>query len=62
MLADHYAQRMAERIRKHVESIPSDVMEALESYDCASNARELQNFHRTFGHSYQGPGASSASQ
>jgi formate hydrogenlyase transcriptional activator len=43
-LADHFAQRMAERMRKHVESIPSDVMEVLESYDWPGNARELQNF------------------
>lgn len=43
-LVKHFAQRMAERMGKHVESIPTDVMEAFVCYDWPGNARELQNF------------------
>jgi len=43
MLVRHFAQQFARRMKKNVESIPSDTMDALKRYDWPGNIRELQN-------------------
>jgi formate hydrogenlyase transcriptional activator len=43
MLVRHFAQQFARRMKKAVESISSDTMEALTRYDWPGNIRELQN-------------------
>jgi len=40
----HFAQKFAARMKKSIEMIPDDVMEALRFYDWPGNIRELQNF------------------
>lgn len=43
MLVRHFAQQFARRMKKNVENIPSETMEALTLYDWPGNIRELQN-------------------
>jgi formate hydrogenlyase transcriptional activator len=44
LLVRHFVARIAERMHKNVDRIPSDVMEALMDYSWPGNVRELQNF------------------
>ena len=43
MLVRHFAQQFARRMKKTIETIPTDTMEALTRYDWPGNIRELQN-------------------
>jgi formate hydrogenlyase transcriptional activator len=43
MLVRHFAQQFARRMKKTIETIPSDTMAALTRYDWPGNIRELQN-------------------
>jgi formate hydrogenlyase transcriptional activator len=43
MLVRHFAQQFARGMRKTIETIPADTMEALTRYDWPGNIRELQN-------------------
>jgi formate hydrogenlyase transcriptional activator len=43
LLVEHLVKRYASAFGKRIESIPSDVMEVLESYDWPGNIRELEN-------------------
>ena len=43
MLVRHFAQQFARRMKKDVENISTDTMEALTRYDWPGNIRELQN-------------------
>jgi formate hydrogenlyase transcriptional activator len=43
MLVRHFAQEFARRMKRTVETIPSDTMDALTRYDWPGNIRELQN-------------------
>jgi formate hydrogenlyase transcriptional activator len=43
MLVRHFAQQFARRMKKNVETIPSETMEALTRYEWPGNIRELQN-------------------
>jgi formate hydrogenlyase transcriptional activator len=43
MLVRHFAQQFARRMKKTVETIPSETMEALTRYEWPGNIRELQN-------------------
>ena len=43
MLVRHFAQQFARRMKRTIETIPSDTMEALTRYDWPGNIRELQN-------------------
>jgi formate hydrogenlyase transcriptional activator len=43
MLVRHFAQQFARRMKKNVETIPTETMEALTRYDWPGNIRELQN-------------------
>jgi formate hydrogenlyase transcriptional activator len=43
MLVRHFAQQFARRMKKTIETIPAETMEALTSYDWPGNIRELQN-------------------
>jgi formate hydrogenlyase transcriptional activator len=43
LLARHFAQQFARRMGRHIETIPSAVMEALVRYPWPGNIRELQN-------------------
>jgi formate hydrogenlyase transcriptional activator len=43
MLVRHFAQQFARRMKKNVETIPSDTIDALMRYDWPGNIRELQN-------------------
>jgi formate hydrogenlyase transcriptional activator len=43
MLVRHFAQQFARRMKKNVEDISSETMEALTQYDWPGNIRELQN-------------------
>jgi formate hydrogenlyase transcriptional activator len=43
MLVRHFAQQFARRMKKNVETIPSETMETLTRYDWPGNIRELQN-------------------
>src|SRR5438874_8524830 len=42
-LVRHFTQRFARRMGRRIESIPSEVMEALVGYPWPGNVRELQN-------------------
>lgn len=44
LLVSHFTRRAAERFGKHIDTIPSDVMEALMCHAWPGNVRELQNF------------------
>ena len=43
MLVRHFAQQFARRMKKTIETIPSDTMDVLTEYDWPGNIRELQN-------------------
>jgi formate hydrogenlyase transcriptional activator len=43
MLVRHFAQQFARRMKKTIEVIPTETMEALTRYDWPGNIRELQN-------------------
>ena len=43
MLVRHFAQQFARRMKKAIETIPTETMEALTRYDWPGNIRELQN-------------------
>jgi formate hydrogenlyase transcriptional activator len=43
MLVRHFAQQFSRRMKKNIETIPSDTMDALTRYDWPGNIRELQN-------------------
>ena len=43
MLVRHFAQQFARRMKKNIETIPTETMEALTRYDWPGNIRELQN-------------------
>jgi formate hydrogenlyase transcriptional activator len=43
LLAEHFVEKFARQQRKVVDTIPDDVMAALELYDWPGNVRELQN-------------------
>jgi formate hydrogenlyase transcriptional activator len=42
-LVRHFAQQFARRMKKPIEAVPAETMEALVSYDWPGNIRELQN-------------------
>jgi hypothetical protein len=44
LLVRHIAQKFAQRMKKHIETIPSDAMKALQAYPWPGNVRELENF------------------
>ena len=44
MLVRHFAQKFAQRMKKRIETIPSEAMKALQAYDWLGNVRELENF------------------
>ena len=43
MLVRHFAQQFSRRMKKSIETIPSDTMDVLTRYDWPGNIRELQN-------------------
>ena len=43
MLVRHFAQQFARRMKRTIETIPTETMEALARYDWPGNIRELQN-------------------
>ncbi|TMB25790.1 MAG: sigma-54-dependent Fis family transcriptional regulator [Deltaproteobacteria bacterium] len=43
MLVRHFAQQFATRMKKSIETIPSETMDVLTQYDWPGNIRELQN-------------------
>ena len=43
MLVRHFAQQFARRMKKSIETIPVETMQALTRYDWPGNIRELQN-------------------
>ena len=44
LLVRHFAQKFALRMKKRIETIPSDAMKALQAYHWPGNVRELENF------------------
>ena len=44
LLIRHFAQKSAQRMKKHIETIPSEAMKALQNYSWPGNVRELENF------------------
>jgi formate hydrogenlyase transcriptional activator len=44
LLARYFAEKYARRMNKRIETIPADVMHALQQYQWPGNIRELQNF------------------
>lgn len=44
LLVRHFAQKFAQRMKKRIETIPSETMKALRSYAWPGNVRELENF------------------
>ena len=43
-LTRHFAQKFAQRMKKRIETIPSEAMKALQNYSWPGNVRELENF------------------
>ena len=43
VLVRHLVKRLSRTLQKRIESIPSQVMQLLESYDWPGNVRELEN-------------------
>ena len=43
-LTRHFAQKFAQRMKKRIETIPSEAMKALQQYSWPGNVRELENF------------------
>jgi formate hydrogenlyase transcriptional activator len=44
ILVRHFVQKFGMRMKKHIETIPSDAMKALQRYSWPGNVRELENF------------------
>lgn len=44
MLVRYFVQRLAQRMNKHIDTIPTDSMNALMGWDWPGNIRELENF------------------
>ena len=44
MLVRHYVDKYARRMNRHIDTIPSHIMEVLARYPWPGNVRELQNF------------------
>lgn len=44
LLVRHFAQKFAQRMKKRIETIPSEAMKALQGYSWPGNVRELENF------------------
>jgi formate hydrogenlyase transcriptional activator len=44
LLVRHFAQKFAQRMKKRIETIPSEAMKALQNYPWPGNVRELENF------------------
>jgi formate hydrogenlyase transcriptional activator len=44
LLVRHFAQKLALRMKKRIETIPSEAMKALQAYRWPGNVRELENF------------------
>ena len=44
LLVRHFTQKIAQRMKKRIETIPSEAMNALKSYPWPGNVRELENF------------------
>jgi formate hydrogenlyase transcriptional activator len=44
LLVRHFAQKLALRMKKRIETIPSESMKALQAYHWPGNVRELENF------------------
>ena len=44
LLVRHFAQKLAQRMKKRIETIPSEAMQALQAYHWPGNVRELENF------------------
>jgi len=44
LLVRHFAQKFAQRMKKRIETIPSEAMKALQTYHWPGNVRELENF------------------
>ena len=43
-LVRHFTQKFAQRMKKYIETIPSEAMKALQQYSWPGNVRELENF------------------
>jgi len=43
-LTRHFAQKFVQRMKKRIETIPSEAMKALQAYTWPGNVRELENF------------------
>jgi formate hydrogenlyase transcriptional activator len=44
LLVRHFAQKFSQRMKKRIETIPSEAMKALQAYHWPGNVRELENF------------------
>ena len=44
LLVRHFAQKFSRRMKKRIETIPSEAMKALQAYQWPGNVRELENF------------------
>ena len=44
LLVRHFAQKFAQRMKKRIETVPSEAMKALQAYHWPGNVRELENF------------------
>ena len=44
LLVRHFTQQFAQRMKKRIETIPSEAMTALQNYSWPGNVRELENF------------------
>ena len=44
LLVRHFAQKFAQRMKKRIETVPSEAMKALRNYPWPGNVRELENF------------------
>jgi formate hydrogenlyase transcriptional activator len=44
LLVRHFAQKFSQRMRKPIETIPSEAMKSLQNYPWPGNVRELENF------------------
>jgi hypothetical protein len=44
LLVRHFAQKFSRRMEKHLETVPSGAMKAVQNYSWPGNVRELENF------------------
>jgi formate hydrogenlyase transcriptional activator len=44
LLVSHFTQKFASRMKKRIETVPTDAMKALQAYPWPGNIRELENF------------------